>query len=86
MTPFMRAAMRSTIAGLEGFLDLTSIAVLETTVSIALRPAAFMVSPDSGLVSLWIGHCLVESIYRLNLRLRLRLLRRRLLLRCRSIL
>jgi hypothetical protein len=52
MTPFMRAAMRSTIAGFEGFLDLTSMAVLETTVSMALRPAAFMVSPDSGLVSL----------------------------------
>jgi hypothetical protein len=52
MTPFMRAAMRSTIAGFEGFLDLTSMAVLETTVSMALRPAAFMVSPDSVDVSL----------------------------------
>jgi hypothetical protein len=47
MTPSMRAAMRSTIAGFEGCLDLTSTAVLETTVSMALSPAAFMVSPDS---------------------------------------
>ena len=51
MTPLMRAAMRSTIAGFEGCLDLTRMAVLETTVSMALRPAAFMVSPDSGIVS-----------------------------------
>jgi hypothetical protein len=47
MTPLIRAAMRSTIAGFEGLLDLISTAVLETTVSIALRPAAFIVSPDS---------------------------------------
>jgi hypothetical protein len=29
------------------FLDLTNTAVLSTTVSMAFRPAAFMVSPDS---------------------------------------
>lgn len=52
MTPPMRAAMRSTISGLEGFLDLIKIAVLETTVSMAMSPAAFMVSPDSAACKL----------------------------------
>lgn len=37
--------------GLVVFLDLTRTAVLVTTVSMALRPAAFMVSPDSAFVS-----------------------------------
>jgi hypothetical protein len=49
MTPFIRDAMRSTRAGLDGYFDLTNIAVLETTVSIAFNPAAFIVSPDSML-------------------------------------
>lgn len=47
MTPRILEAMRSTVAGFEGFLDLMSTAELDTTVSIAFRPAAFMVSPDS---------------------------------------
>jgi hypothetical protein len=47
MTPLIREAMSSTNAGFDGFLDCTRIAVLDTTVSIAFRPAAFMVSPDS---------------------------------------
>jgi hypothetical protein len=47
MTPLMRDAMRSTSAGFVGFLDLMRTAVLDTTVSIAFRPAAFIVSPDS---------------------------------------
>ena len=47
MTPNMRDAIRSTRPGLVGFFDLMSTAVLETTVSIACRPAAFIVSPDS---------------------------------------
>jgi hypothetical protein len=84
----MRAAMRSTIVGFEGFLDLTSMAVLETTVSMALRPAAFMVSPDSVMVSwfehgVWLGGAWT---YQLDLRHHLRLLMRRLLQRYRSIL
>src|SRR4051794_20483644 len=48
MTPLMRAAMRSTILGLLGALDLMRMAEDSTTVSMALRPAAFIVSPDSG--------------------------------------
>jgi hypothetical protein len=47
MTPFIRDAIRLTRAGFDEFLDLTNIAVLETTVSMAFNPAAFMVSPDS---------------------------------------
>ncbi len=47
ITPFIREAIKFTIAGLDGFLDLTRIAVLETTVSIAFKPAALIVSPDS---------------------------------------
>lgn len=48
MTPRMRDAMSSTSSGLDGFLDLMRTALLETTVSIAFNPAAFIVSPDSG--------------------------------------
>jgi hypothetical protein len=47
MTPRILEAMRSTITGFEGCFDLTRIAVLDTTVSIAFNPAAFIVSPDS---------------------------------------
>jgi hypothetical protein len=47
MTPNIRDAIRSTKAGLVGFFDLMRTAVLATTVSIACRPAAFIVSPDS---------------------------------------
>lgn len=46
ITPRIRGVMRST-RELVVFLDLTSTAVLSTTVSMAWRPAAFMVSPDS---------------------------------------
>lgn len=46
MTPRIRDAIRSTSSCLV-FLDLTRTAVLSTTVSMALRPAAFIVSPDS---------------------------------------
>jgi hypothetical protein len=47
MTPSIREAIRSTNAGFVGDLDLIRTAVLDTTVSIAFSPAAFMVSPDS---------------------------------------
>ena len=47
MTPKILEAIRSTSAGFVGFLDLTRTAVLDTTVSIAFKPAAFIVSPDS---------------------------------------
>jgi hypothetical protein len=50
MTPRTRDVIRST----SGFLVLrflTRMAVLETTVSIALSPAARMVSPDSEGIS-----------------------------------
>jgi hypothetical protein len=47
MTPLTREAMRSTIWEFEGFFDLMRIAVLDTTVSIGFKPAAFIVSPDS---------------------------------------
>ena len=47
MTPRIREAIRSTSFWLEGCFDLIKTAVLVTTVSIALRPAAFIVSPDS---------------------------------------
>lgn len=47
MTPAILEAIRSIRAGLELVFDLIRIAVLETTVSIAFRPAAFIVSPDS---------------------------------------
>lgn len=53
ITPRIRDARSSTNAGFEGFFDLTRMAVLDTTVSIAIKPAAFMVSPDSKTVS----HC-----------------------------
>lgn len=47
ITPRIRAAIKSTSFGSEGFLDLMRIAVVSMTVEIALRPAARMVSPDS---------------------------------------
>jgi hypothetical protein len=47
MTPKILEAIRSTSAGFVGFFDLTRTAVLDTTVSIAFKPAAFIVSPDS---------------------------------------
>lgn len=47
MTPFIRAVIRSTRVGFEGCFDFMRTAVLSTTVSIAFRPAAFIVSPDS---------------------------------------
>lgn len=47
MTPSIREAIKSTIAGFVGDLDLIRTAVLDTTVSIAFSPAAFIVSPDS---------------------------------------
>ena len=47
MTPFIRSVIKSTRAGFEGCFDFMSTAVLSTTVSMAFRPAAFMVSPDS---------------------------------------
>ena len=47
MTPFIRAVIRSTRVEFEGCLDFMSMAVLSTTVSMAFRPAAFIVSPDS---------------------------------------
>lgn len=46
MTPRIREAIRST-RGFWVFLDLTRTEMVSTTVSMALRPAAFMVSPDS---------------------------------------
>jgi len=51
MTPRILTAINSTISGLEGDFDLIRTAVLDTTVSIALSPAAFIVSPDSVVVS-----------------------------------
>ena len=36
------------MAEFDGCFDLTRMAVLETTVSMAFNPAAFIVSPDSG--------------------------------------
>jgi hypothetical protein len=47
MTPKIREAIRLTKSGFVGLLDLMSTAVLDTTVSIAFNPAAFIVSPDS---------------------------------------
>lgn len=47
MTPSMREAMRSTSFWSEWCLDLIRTAVLSKTVSIALRPANRIVSPDS---------------------------------------
>ena len=47
ITPKILEAIRSTNAGFVGFLDLIRTAVLDITVSIAFRPAAFIVSPDS---------------------------------------
>ena len=47
ITPFILEAIRLTSFSLEGCFDLMRTAVEVTTVSMALRPAAFMVSPDS---------------------------------------
>ena len=47
MTPLIRDAIMSTSFWFEGCFDLIRVAVLSTTVSMALRPAAFIVSPDS---------------------------------------
>ncbi len=47
MTPFILEAIMFTSFWFDGCFDLIRTAVLSTTVSIALRPAAFMVSPDS---------------------------------------
>lgn len=47
MTPFILAVMSSTSLGSEGCFDLIRMALDETTVEIALRPAARIVSPDS---------------------------------------
>ena len=47
MTPLIREAIRLTSLGLDGRLDLIRTALLSTTVSMALSPAALIVSPDS---------------------------------------
>lgn len=47
MTPLILDAMRSISFWFDGCFDLIRTAVLSTTVSIAFRPAAFIVSPDS---------------------------------------
>lgn len=47
MTPRILEAIKSTNAGFVGFFDLMRTAVLDTTVSIAFKPAALIVSPDS---------------------------------------
>ena len=83
MTPNIREEMRSTIAGLVGCLDLTRTAVLETTVSIACSPAAFIVSPDS----IMLAHLIfleIKITYQQDLRSRLLLLKHRQLPRSHS--
>ncbi len=60
MTPLIREAIMSTSFWLEGCLDLMRVAVLSTTVSMALRPAAFMVSPDSGWMSMISSRVMAE--------------------------
>ena len=47
MTPLMREAIRAVNFWFEEVFDLMRTAVLSTTVAMSLRPAAFMVSPDS---------------------------------------
>lgn len=47
ITPWILAAIMSTSFWFEGCFDFMSTAVLSTTVSMAFRPAAFIVSPDS---------------------------------------
>ena len=47
ITPRIREVMRSTSFWFEVDFDLMSTAVLSTTVAMSLRPAAFIVSPDS---------------------------------------
>lgn len=47
MTPFILAVIRSTSLGSDACFDLMRIALDDTTVEIALRPAARIVSPDS---------------------------------------
>lgn len=48
MTPRMRFVTLLTSLGSEGRFELIKTAVEETTVSMAFKPAARMVSPDSG--------------------------------------
>lgn len=50
MTPVIREAIKSTSFWLEGRLDFMRTALEVMTVSMAFRPAAFMVSPDSMFV------------------------------------
>lgn len=52
MTPRILAAIKSTNAGFEVRFDLTRTAILDTTVSIAFKPAAFIVSPDSVAINI----------------------------------
>jgi hypothetical protein len=47
MTPFILAVISSTSLGFDGCFDLIMMALDETTVEIAFRPAARIVSPDS---------------------------------------
>jgi len=47
MTPFIRAVISSTNLGSDGCFDLMRMALESTTVEMALRPAARIVSPDS---------------------------------------
>lgn len=47
MTPFILAVIKSTSLGSEGCFDLIKMALDETTVEIAFKPAARIVSPDS---------------------------------------
>ena len=47
ITPFILAVINSTNLGSDACFDLMRIALDETTVEIALRPAARIVSPDS---------------------------------------
>src|SRR5438270_8062248 len=54
ITPFIRAVMSSTNRGSVGRLFFIKTACVSITVAIALRPAAFMVSPDSVTT---LAHC-----------------------------
>ena len=47
MTPFILAVIKSTSFGSDGCFDFMRIALEETTVDIAFKPAARIVSPDS---------------------------------------
>ena len=48
MTPLIRAAIKLTSFSCGECLDLISTALLSMTVPMAFKPAAFIVSPDSG--------------------------------------